>query len=65
MPRNSKGKYKKDEIKVSKIEHCKVFDVVEAIVMQIQNGWMTPDEFQQIQLGVKERIAYVTKHKVK
>lgn len=65
MPRTSKSKYKKDEPKEIKVEHCKPFDVVNAVVACIHDGWMTIDEWEQIYLGVKEKTNYVTKHKTK
>lgn len=60
MSKNKKDKYKRDELKS---EHCRVFDVVTAIVTQITDGWMTPEELDRIYLGVKERIKYVNEHK--
>jgi thiamine phosphate synthase YjbQ (UPF0047 family) len=59
LPRKAKSKYKKDEPKESKVEHCKVFDVIVSIAMCIKDGWMTLDEWEQIYLGVKERVKYV------
>lgn len=63
MPRNSKSKYKKDEAKEVKVEHCKPFDVVNAVAACIHDGWMTIDEWEQIYLGVKEKVNYVRKNK--
>lgn len=59
MPRNRSGKYKKDAPRTGAPEHCKVFDVVNAIAIQITDGWMTVDEWEQIYLGVKEKVKYV------
>lgn len=63
LSKNNKPKYKKDEPKEIKKEHCKVFDVITAIALQINDGWITLDEWEQIYLGVKERVNYARKIK--
>jgi hypothetical protein len=63
LPRTGKSKYKKDEPQEKNVGHCKVFDVVTAIALSINDGWMTIDEFDQVYLGVKERVNHVRKIK--
>jgi hypothetical protein len=63
LPRKGKSKYKKDEPKEVKVDHCKPFDVVNAVVACIHDGWMSIDEWEQIYLGVKEKVSYVRKSK--